>query len=230
MGRILVVVAAVLGIALVLVDQLGFPYREVVRDPNYTAQQPWWTGSLSSLGLVGWGMAATLFACAAWVRRTHRENSECWIFLGIGAGLFGVVGVDDALMLHDEALSRQRHVLQGVIYLGYAAVAGAWAIRFRGELRGRPLLLAAAPLFAMSVVMDVFEISDFLEDYAKYVGLAAVVLAGVQEMRTGVASLRSHVAQPRGWSGSHMAPATEAAAPEVDGADASPSPAARSAS
>lgn len=172
----------VLAAGLVLFDQLGFPFREVLRDPNGTAFQPWWTGFASLLGLIAWGAAATLFACSAWLRSRDVREGDVVAFLGIGAGIFLVAGVDDALMLHEQALTQGSAREQAVVYAAYAGLAGGWVLRFRRELAGRPLLLVAMSCFAASVVIDALEVSDFLEDYAKYVALCGLFLAGLAEL------------------------------------------------
>jgi hypothetical protein len=208
MARLALAGAAALLLIVLGLDAAGFSYVEVLKDPNNTAGQPWWTGGVSLVGLLCWGAVAALFSSAAWIRREVGAAPESWRFLASGAALFVVAGVDDALMLHDGGLSRDSQAAEYGIYGLYAAAAAVWMLRFRDELRLRPLLLVSLACFAVSAVLDaVLDASDSTsvwalpEDYLKYVGLGTLLLSGIRELdaavRQGPAADRGQAAGPR---------------------------------
>lgn len=187
MVRLALAGAAALAVILIGLDQSGFPFEKVLRDPNATANQPWWVGSGSLLGVMGWSIAGALWGSAAWVRRAAAHHrSRTWRFLASGAALFLVAGVDDALMLHEKALSRSDPLLEHGIFVLYAAATVAWVLIFRGELRQRGLLLASLACLGTSMLIDTGDFSRvdeyFLEDYVKYVGLIGLLLTGLSEL------------------------------------------------
>ena len=182
---------------LVALHELGYPIELVVTDPNRSAARAWWLAAVSLLGLICWGLASATFACAAWARRAYSEDSSTWLFLALAAGAFLVLGIDDALMLHEEALSRSNRLAQLGVQLVYVSAAAAWAIRFRLQLLQRPLLFGALLCLAASLVIDATSPSVAVEEYAKYVGLWSLVLAGVKEMGSAVPASRTLPRKPQ---------------------------------
>jgi len=187
MVRIGLAAAVLLGVGLLGLNELGYPPAKVATDPNAVADQPWWTGALSQLGLIGWGIVVGGFAGAAWLRRAGGVPSKEWRFLAFTALLFAAIAVDDALMLHESALSRGEKGVQVGILAIWLIAGGAWAVSYRRQLLARPVLLAALGGLAASLLLDVTSmISDTtgaaVEDYMKYSGLTLLVLAAGIEL------------------------------------------------
>jgi hypothetical protein len=179
LGAAILLAAVLLGL-----EQLGYGLAEITQDPNDLAEQPWWTGGVSLLGLLAWGAAAAFFASAAFVRRVTGNGVSEVAFLACTGILALLAGVDDALMLHDRALSPGPPRVEAIVLFVYALVAGAWALRFRAHLLKRPGLVFAMGCFAVSVVLDVIYVSELLEEYTKYLGLATFAFASFAELRT----------------------------------------------
>jgi len=187
MVRVGVAAAVLLGLALLGLNEVGYPVEKVAADPNAVAGQAWWTGAVSQLGLIGWGIVIAGFAGGAWLRRAAGAPRNEWRFCAFTALLFAGVAVDDALMLHESALSRTNEGAQAGILGIWAVAGGLWAAVYRHELLTRPLMLAALGGLATSLLLDVSDIlspttGDALEEYSKYLSLTLLVLASAGEL------------------------------------------------
>jgi hypothetical protein len=196
MARLTLAAAVLLAGGLLALHQLGYPFERVVNDPNSLAGQRWWVGGLSQLGLLAWGVSTACFGCAAWVRRAAGDALGAWRFLALTALILAAVAVDDALVVHEQGLARGERALQVVQLAGYAGLTAAWALRFRSELRARPLMLTAFACLGTSLALDVFNVfprgaENVAEEYLKYVGLTGLVFAGVGEVAASARLSRS---------------------------------------
>ena len=89
-----------------------------------------------------------------------------------------LLALDDLFMLHEEVLPVRLGVPEPAVYLGYALVGAAVAVRYgRAVARTRwPWLVVSAGAFTVMVVVDLLETSlttglYLLEDGAKLLGL-----------------------------------------------------------
>jgi hypothetical protein len=151
----------------------------LTRDPAFLLKARPYTGVLSSLGIGCWG-AATALGALGWValRGGDPRRRELSGALRGFALLSAWLGLDDLAQLHEHA-PVYLGVSEIVVYLVYAALAAAWALRYRRVLLERaplPLVIAIAG-FATSVLADAFGTLWFepplvLEDGSKLVAVA----------------------------------------------------------
>lgn len=206
MIRLGLVMAVLVAASLVVVDSAGLSVEVFLRDPNDTPREAWWEGGASLIGVMAWGAASALWGSAAWVRRAAGDRTRMPLFLACGAALFLVAGTDDALQLHEQAISRGSRVVEAAVALTYAVAAVAWIARFRDELFGRGLLIVALGCLAGSVTLDLAQVAtSVVEDYLKSVGIGGLVLAGLSEVG---AAVRERPAE--------AAPEAEPARPEAE--------------
>ena len=136
------------------------------RDQSATTGTAWYTGSVSSLNLVLWGVAAAL---ATFVASLHRANRGGLL---IFAGFSAVLLADDALLLH-EFVGPRLQVPEPLFFVVYAAAAGmtVWLLSpARAGTAGWAVLLGGG-LLAASIGTDiVVEDTFLLEDGLKLVG------------------------------------------------------------
>jgi len=176
-GRLLILCLLAAGFALLLLlaDRVGISPSLLTPDPNSVSGESTYVGIISTLGVMLWGtiVAACLLAGVV-LRSVGAERSGTRLMLGTAA-LALVLGIDDAAMFHENIAPDTLGVPERAVLVAFAAMALAWTIAFRGELRRSDpvLLLATAACFALSVVVDQFYESRVVEDYFKYVGLLA---------------------------------------------------------
>lgn len=151
------------------------PVGLLTRDPSVTAEQPWYLGAASSLGIIGWAAATAFFALGALlVRRTDWPRSRS---LGL-AGLYSfLLLIDDFFLLHDDILLRafgsERPTYAAYAVLGVACLAPSLR---RLERSTTILLVAAVGAFGLSVAVDQLWASDsdlrlVVEDGFKFIGI-----------------------------------------------------------
>jgi hypothetical protein len=143
----------------------GLNPAPLLRDPATMAGLPLGHGSLSILGAMGWTAAAALCFAA------HLARAPA---MGAIAGLLLCLGLDDALLLHEEVLPAAGvpQALVFAIYLGWAA-AIARRVAARPEAHDVGLLAVACASFAISMGIDVAAHAPVaLEDGPKLFGIA----------------------------------------------------------
>ena len=182
---LIVVYGAAIGIVLFVVAlsrATDRPLEYFTREPADILHAPAYVGSLSNLGALVWGVAATC-ALLAWV---VERSPRALLFGGL---LTLLLLADDFYRLHEDFYPtfgiRQRfsNIVYFLLVVGYLAV-------FRDYLRSRGgwLLLTAFGLLGVSAALDIlFRDQDAAEDGIKLFGIAAwatfFVLAGYDELR-----------------------------------------------
>ena len=172
------------GLALVGLDLAGVHLPDLLGDPSLVSDSPWWTGSISLIGLLLWAGTAGMLLLTGLVVLEGGERERALFFLTFAA-LVGWLALDDAVLLHEEVLPDEIGVPRfGVIVL-YGVVAAGWALRFRRHLTRRVGLLGlAVGGFVLSLLLDHADEVPGLEpgyrtavaeDYAKYVGVGALM-------------------------------------------------------
>ena len=147
----------------------------LTRDPSVTAEEPWYLGAASSLGIIGWAAATAFFVLGALV--VGRADGQGARALAM-AGLYSfVLLIDDFFLLHDDILLRAL----GSELPTYAAYAVLGVVCLAPSLPRleRPtaiLFVAAVGAFALSVGVDQLWASDadvrlVVEDGLKFIGI-----------------------------------------------------------
>jgi hypothetical protein len=145
----------------------GLNPAPLLRDPVTMAGLPPGHGSLSILGAMGWTAAAALCFAAHLARAPG---------MGAIAGLLLCLGIDDALLLHEEVLPAAGipQALVFAVYLGWAA-AIARHVATRPGAFDAGLLAVACVGFAISMGIDVAAHAPVaLEDGPKVFGIAVL--------------------------------------------------------
>lgn len=173
------------------------PTERLFLDPASVAGQPWYTGLLHELGVLGWTVAATAAAGGGLVATMAARWRAAW-FLSSGAVLTAVLLVDDVTAFHAQAgpaLGVPKLVTIGAL-LGAAAL---WFGANRREI-GRTrwlMLLASLGALSLSVLVDIerreSDLHVFFEDAPKLMGIVGWATYFVY---TSVDLTRSVVAGP----------------------------------
>lgn len=163
------------------------------RDPATVAGLPTYAGSVSSIGVVLWCVAATVSLFTALVLWQARGWSQLTAFLLAGGLLTGHLLLDDLFLLHDRAYQElfqtERagfiYATDAPTYMAYVLALGAYLIYFRRLIARTPsvVLSAALVLMVLSGVADSLSDLDergaaegtlpfLLEDGTKLLGIA----------------------------------------------------------
>lgn len=184
-GSVLAVVAAQRSIAL----------ETLFLDAAYLAGEPWYTGVLSNLGVLGWTSATVAALGGGWVAsQTGRPSAAR--FLWSAAVVSVVLLADDLFQLHADLLAFTG-LPKGGRQLLVVAPAAVWLVRYTGEIaRTRWVVLAGALVgFGVSLLVDALAPRDsiaglFAEDSAKLLGVLAwaqyMILTSVDIVRSTI--------------------------------------------
>lgn len=194
--------ASVLG---VVYAQRSVALEQLFLDPAYLSGEPWYTGVLSDLGVLGWASAAVTALWGGWVAgQTGRPTAAR--FLRGGALVSVVLLADDLFQLHADVL-RFMGLPKGIRQLLVVLPAVVWLVRRAADIaRTRWVILVGALVgFGASLVVDGLArpgstLGLFVEDSAKLLGVLAwtqyMVLTSLDIMRSTIrdASLTSEPA------------------------------------
>jgi len=157
--------------------QSAISTEQLVLDPNSYHRLPWYSGFVSNLGILGWGMAAMSAGFAYWacrqVGRTRAQEA-----FGAGALLSSLLLLDDLFQLH-IVVPTYLGLPKASFYGLYGVATVVWLASNWVELsRTRwQLLSASALVFSLSLVADqlVYPSSQqlLLEDSLKFLGIVA---------------------------------------------------------
>ena len=210
--------AAILALVLLLVEASGVNAWLLTRDPAQALEAPAWTGALSILGVMGWAFAAAACLTAGVVLRSVEPGTERVRFLLATGAIVLYLGIDDALLLHENLFPYRLHVPQKLVLGLTAVVILAYVVRFRRQLlAGDTLTVAlAASGLTTSVLADVAEVPTWpLEDAAKIFGIGLLSYWCFELARSALADAfeRPHrpatpdsPRRPRAWRRSRSAP------------------------
>lgn len=150
---------------------------DLSRDVADTAHLPWWTGALSTVGLMMWAAAAGI--CALTAAAVSREQPDRSRFLAGTTALLLLVALDDALQLHETVGPEKLGVPEFACYGVLAVAAGLWGLLFLDQILATRVWLLAivAAFFAGSILSDVLVIGPTAaEDWLKNSGIAVLLL------------------------------------------------------
>lgn len=161
-------------VAIVLWELFDVPDK-LTADIAATTEVPPWTGALSTLGLIVWGMIVGALVLTSLVASKRGRGEHAWFF-GVTAALVAYLAVDDALLIHEEIGPNDLGLPERLLYLALFGGALLWAARYRAFVLASDLWLfcLAGAAFAFSIFSDVVDLPMPVEDGAKYVGLLAL--------------------------------------------------------
>jgi hypothetical protein len=166
---------------LAVVRSAGFNAAALMRDPATMVGLPLGHGSLSTVGAMGWAFAAALCFAAHLTRMPA---------MGSIAGLLVVLGLDDALLLHEEVLPAVGipQALVFAAYLGWAAAIARQVAAHAAELDAG-LLAVACTAFGISMGLDVAAHAPVVfEDGPKLFGIAVLGWWAFRRARAALAA------------------------------------------
>lgn len=182
----LVAIAGLLLLSWYLTQLSGLPLSALTRDAvavrhdlaqaGLATTNPW-IGSLSWLGVAGWAVAAIASVrqgrAAPLADSKYRWRRFCW-----ATGAWGfMLGIDDALLLHERVLPQYFHLSESAIYGLYGALALWYLVSFWQEICHTPRLFIglAGGFWAASIGLDrLFPAAEIVlqsEDLLKLIGI-----------------------------------------------------------
>jgi hypothetical protein len=164
--------------SLAVLHVAGVETSDLGRDPAVVGGLGADVGMLSQLGLMLWGLAvgACLLAAAAGYLR---GDPQLAVFLASTAALLLVLGVDDALLIHEQVIPNKVGIAEEIVFLALGSLVLAYAARFRRELLGGDVILlgVGAAMLALTVAVDVLDALPLtVEDYFKLIGMVALAI------------------------------------------------------
>ncbi len=153
----------------------GVSLYALMSDPTAVAGVPFYTGSLSQLGILLWCATATTIWLTCFVLGGGAdERRETRRFLLLSGTFVTVLMLDDLYLVHEEVMKRYLHVPEALPLAGYALLGVVFLWSSRSEiLRGEyGLFLLALGLLGVS------DLCDFVPD-ALYEGVR-----GMQKLET----------------------------------------------
>jgi hypothetical protein len=151
------------------------PTERLFLDAASLSGQPWYTGLLHEMGVLGWTVAATAATAGAWVASLATRRSVTW-FLASGAALTFILLADDVTSFHAD-LGPRIGVPKLVTIGGLLAASAVWFMTNWREIRRTRwlTLLAALGALATSVALDIerreSDLHVFFEDAPKLLGI-----------------------------------------------------------
>lgn len=169
-GRLLVGGIVALALSLFVASKADVPLNDLTRDAAAVSGSPWYTGSLSTLGVLTWAASGSIALLVGGIRSAPGLR---WF-----GALTIALALDDALMLHEAALPELAGgAAEGVLFALYGLAALVGVYRERRSLRtpGSSLVLVGGLFLASSIAIDVTEITKviYVEDSFKLVGQLA---------------------------------------------------------
>ncbi|MCP3909580.1 MAG: hypothetical protein GY745_17415 [Actinomycetia bacterium] len=173
------------------------PVSELLHDPATVAGGMWYVGLISNLGAIGWTVAVTAAAGAAYVARVGGRPQATISFLQGGALVGAMLLVDDLFQVHQRMVPREVGLSKPMVLLIELVLAGGWAIISYPELKRTRwhLLVMTGGAFMVSLVIDQLVAGAesgtrmLVEDGAKFLGVLAWALYCVRTAADIVASI-----------------------------------------
>jgi hypothetical protein len=165
------------GVGLAVLAAAGVELEYLTPDPTDAGDEKPWYGFFSNLSLLFWAGAASVSGFAGYLLWRVGAGHEAVSFHLATGALMALAAFDDAYQLHEGVGPDELGVPQGIGLAALAAIAIAWAIRYRVTLlRSEPVLLGLGIIaIGVSVMVDVLPGAyGGIEDYAKFVGVVTL--------------------------------------------------------
>ncbi len=150
----------------------GIPPEDFTSDPDAISGQPLYIGSISFINIILWSMAASFSFMGAIL--LFRKSRQFWFLLL--AGVFtSLLLFDDAFQIHLFLLPVTPHYSEIIIYLFYLLFSIGFLLYFLPDILSDtdfPILGMALLSMALSICFDILEISIFVGDILKLLGIA----------------------------------------------------------
>lgn len=156
----------------------GIPMSEFVRDSNSIADAPFYTGFYSQIGLFLWFSSAAICFFLAQLSNVNFSNQQTRAFFLASGALSLLLGVDDAFLLHEEALP-MLGIDEKFTLITYMLLVLAYLFRFYNYIFTTSFVVLGFgfTFFAVSVGADAVIPEQYhsyaVEDGAKMAGLLA---------------------------------------------------------
>lgn len=206
---------AAAGVLAAVAIQHRVPPEELFLDAATVSNLPWYTGVMSSIGVLAWTVGAVACAGGAWVANQTRRPSA-GRFLGVGALVSATLLADDLLQLHSVALPRALGLPKPLAIAVICLPALAWLALFVAEIARTRWVILAASLVCLGGSLGVDQVFSptgasglIVEDGLKFVGVLTYALyctlTAVDITRSTISaamSPRSATAEPQSRSSS----------------------------
>lgn len=174
---LVIILSAVFNFTIILLTYYtGISVKNFTRDPNATAELPFYIGYFSQLGGVFWIASSSIALFTAIVKKSEFRN---FLFYSGSFTLF--LGLDDIFMIHDGMLI-QLGISEYLFYSAYILLSIIYFLRFFKIMIKTPfvLLLLAFGFFAISVLNDVIFLPGIhpyiFEDCCKMIGIISLMV------------------------------------------------------
>ena len=170
-----------LGLALWVALASEITLRLLMQDATTVLGAPFYIGSLSMAGIIGWSLAVGVSIFTAIASTGHAPRPWRSFLLAMG-GLTALLLVDDAYLLHDEIVPQYVGVRGELVGIAYVILTVFILYRFRNVVRQSNYILlgAALTLLGVSAAVDVGSsaLSDVLAGNAIFLGEDGTKLIG----------------------------------------------------
>jgi hypothetical protein len=145
-----------LGLALWLALTSDITLRLLMQDATTVLGAPFYIGSLSMAGIIGWSLAVGVSIFTAIASTGHAPRPWRSFLLAMG-GLTALLLVDDAYLLHDEIVPQYVGISGELVGVAYVILTVVILYRFRDVVRRSNYILlgAALALLGVSAAVDV---------------------------------------------------------------------------
>ncbi len=173
---------AALSLWIVVLVQDVVPVDQLLLDKASDGAIPWYTGFVSSLGILLWVMTVCACSATAFVAYHGSRTAATKAFRG-AAIFFGVLLLDDLFLLHSDVIPRLIPLSKHAIISIEAGLGMLWLVPAWSEIRRTrwEILASAGVGFGTSILVDILleeagssTLVLVLEDGAKFLGGVAL--------------------------------------------------------
>lgn len=143
-----------------LADARGIPMEDVTRDVAAVARVPFYTGALSTVGLMGWcATTAICFFTACLLGRGAAARPSAAFFLAAGA-LTGILLADDAFLVHEVLAPHHLGLADETMFAIYGIATLAFLVAFHRDILYSDFLLLGLALALLAASAGIDKLAD----------------------------------------------------------------------